>query len=249
MTRALYEARHAGLDATGFVADRRNYGRVMPRLKAREALARVKAFGDVLTGASPKFLGAEIPITGDGRKSLGARLTPRQLSLNGPRDHASADRPRAPRPGDRARRGRARADVSPNPLVGAVIVKDGAGARRGLPRRARRPARRARGDRRLRRRRPARRDDVRLARAVLPHGPHAAVHRRDPRGRASRRVVIASDDPTEKAAGRGPGILRDEGVDVDVRRRRAGRAGAAAQPAVPQARAHGPARGCSSSRR
>jgi diaminohydroxyphosphoribosylaminopyrimidine deaminase/5-amino-6-(5-phosphoribosylamino)uracil reductase len=28
------------------------------------------------------------------------------------------------------------------------------------------------------------------------------------------RVVIASDDPTEKAAGRGPGILRDEGVDV-----------------------------------
>jgi diaminohydroxyphosphoribosylaminopyrimidine deaminase / 5-amino-6-(5-phosphoribosylamino)uracil reductase len=27
-------------------------------------------------------------------------------------------------------------------------------------------------------------------------------------------VVIASDDPTSKAAGRGPGILRDEGVDV-----------------------------------
>ena len=30
------------------------------------------------------------------------------------------------------------------------------------------------------------------------------------------RVVIASDDPTEKAAGRGLGILRDEGVQVDV---------------------------------
>jgi diaminohydroxyphosphoribosylaminopyrimidine deaminase / 5-amino-6-(5-phosphoribosylamino)uracil reductase len=28
------------------------------------------------------------------------------------------------------------------------------------------------------------------------------------------RVVIASDDPTTKAAGRGPGILRDEGVEV-----------------------------------
>jgi diaminohydroxyphosphoribosylaminopyrimidine deaminase / 5-amino-6-(5-phosphoribosylamino)uracil reductase len=28
------------------------------------------------------------------------------------------------------------------------------------------------------------------------------------------RVVIASDDPTPKAAGRGPGILRDEGVEV-----------------------------------
>jgi diaminohydroxyphosphoribosylaminopyrimidine deaminase/5-amino-6-(5-phosphoribosylamino)uracil reductase len=28
------------------------------------------------------------------------------------------------------------------------------------------------------------------------------------------RVVIASDDPTDKASGRGPGILRDEGIDV-----------------------------------
>ncbi|MFT4049894.1 MAG: bifunctional diaminohydroxyphosphoribosylaminopyrimidine deaminase/5-amino-6-(5-phosphoribosylamino)uracil reductase RibD [Solirubrobacterales bacterium] len=28
------------------------------------------------------------------------------------------------------------------------------------------------------------------------------------------RVVYASDDPTEKAAGRGPGILRDEGIEV-----------------------------------
>src|SRR5213076_929831 len=31
-----------------------------------------------------------------------------------------------------------------------------------------------------------------------------------------RRVVVASDDPTEKASGRGLGILRDEGVIVDV---------------------------------
>jgi diaminohydroxyphosphoribosylaminopyrimidine deaminase/5-amino-6-(5-phosphoribosylamino)uracil reductase len=29
-----------------------------------------------------------------------------------------------------------------------------------------------------------------------------------------RRVVVGSDDPTEKAAGRGLGILRDEGIDV-----------------------------------
>jgi diaminohydroxyphosphoribosylaminopyrimidine deaminase/5-amino-6-(5-phosphoribosylamino)uracil reductase len=29
-----------------------------------------------------------------------------------------------------------------------------------------------------------------------------------------KRVVIASDDPTEKASGRGPGILRDEGIEV-----------------------------------
>jgi diaminohydroxyphosphoribosylaminopyrimidine deaminase/5-amino-6-(5-phosphoribosylamino)uracil reductase len=30
------------------------------------------------------------------------------------------------------------------------------------------------------------------------------------------RVVIASDDPSEKAAGRGPGILRDGGVEVEI---------------------------------
>jgi diaminohydroxyphosphoribosylaminopyrimidine deaminase/5-amino-6-(5-phosphoribosylamino)uracil reductase len=29
-----------------------------------------------------------------------------------------------------------------------------------------------------------------------------------------KRVVVASDDPTEKASGRGLGILRDEGVEV-----------------------------------
>src|ERR1700727_4059932 len=31
-----------------------------------------------------------------------------------------------------------------------------------------------------------------------------------------RRVVVASDDPTEKASGRGLGILRDEGVEIVV---------------------------------
>ncbi len=31
-----------------------------------------------------------------------------------------------------------------------------------------------------------------------------------------RRVVVASDDPTDKASGRGLGILRDEGLDVEV---------------------------------
>jgi len=41
------------------------------------------------------------------------------------------------------------------------------------------------------------------------------VHGRDHRRRI-KRVVIASDDPTEKAAGRGLGILRDEGIQVDV---------------------------------
>ncbi len=31
-----------------------------------------------------------------------------------------------------------------------------------------------------------------------------------------RRVVVGSDDPSEKASGRGLGILRDEGIEVDV---------------------------------
>ena len=71
MARALYDARHAGLEATGYIADRRSYGRVMPRLRVREAAARVKTLADVVTGADPHFLGAQIPISGDGRASWG----------------------------------------------------------------------------------------------------------------------------------------------------------------------------------
>ena len=64
-----FDARHAGLEATGYVADRRDYGRVMRRLQVREAAARVKTMADVITGADPHFLGPSIPITGDGRRS------------------------------------------------------------------------------------------------------------------------------------------------------------------------------------
>jgi SanA protein len=71
MARALYDARRAGLTVTGFAADRRDYGRVMRRLKVREAAARVKTLADVVTSADPHFLGAEIPISGDGRASWG----------------------------------------------------------------------------------------------------------------------------------------------------------------------------------
>jgi SanA protein len=71
MARALYDARRAGLNATGFIADRRQYGKIMGKLRVREALARVKTMGDVVTGADPHFLGTEIPITGDGRVSWG----------------------------------------------------------------------------------------------------------------------------------------------------------------------------------
>jgi SanA protein len=71
MARALFDARRAGLHATGFIADRRDYGRVMDKLIVREAIARVKALGETVVGAGPKFLGAQIPITGDGRQSWG----------------------------------------------------------------------------------------------------------------------------------------------------------------------------------
>jgi SanA protein len=71
MARALYDARRAGLKVTGYAADRRNYGRIMGKLRVREAAARVKTLGDVVTSADPHFLGTEIPITGDGRVSWG----------------------------------------------------------------------------------------------------------------------------------------------------------------------------------
>ena len=71
MARALYDARRAGLQVTGFSADRRDYGGVMAKLRLREAAARVKTMGDVVTGADPHFLGTEIPISGDGRVSWG----------------------------------------------------------------------------------------------------------------------------------------------------------------------------------
>jgi SanA protein len=71
LPRALYAARRAGLQATGVVADRRDYGRVVKRLELREDLARVKVLGDALTHASARYLGPVIPVTGDGRVSWG----------------------------------------------------------------------------------------------------------------------------------------------------------------------------------
>ena len=108
---------------------------------------------------------------------------------------------------------RARGQTSPNPMVGAVVVKGGRVIGEGITQ----PPGEAHAERAALdglQRGPGRRDDVRLARAVLPPGPHAALHARRSSTPSIARVVIASDDPTNKAAGRGPGILRDEGVDV-----------------------------------
>ena len=83
------------------------------------------------------------------------------------------------------------------------------------------------------RRGPGRGDDVRVARAVRHHG------RTPPCTEAIleagiARVVVASDDPTPKASGRGPGILRDEGVRGGLRgrRRRARRRGCSTSPSA-----------------
>src|SRR4051812_10456618 len=62
MARALFDAQRAGLHATGFYADRRNYKAKGKEAAVREYFARVKAIGDAVTGAHPKFLGPQIPI-------------------------------------------------------------------------------------------------------------------------------------------------------------------------------------------
>ena len=71
LARALWLARRAGLRASGLAADARSYGSIMRALQAREVVARVKAVGDVVTGAGPRFLGPPHPIAGDGRTTLG----------------------------------------------------------------------------------------------------------------------------------------------------------------------------------
>jgi diaminohydroxyphosphoribosylaminopyrimidine deaminase/5-amino-6-(5-phosphoribosylamino)uracil reductase len=112
----------------------------------------------------------------------------------------------------RARRGA----VSPNPLVGAVIVRDsetigeGHHARLGdlHAERAAIEDCRSRGN------------DPADATIYVSLEPCAHSGRQPPCSEAIleaglARVVYASDDPSEKASGRGPGMLRDGGVEVE----------------------------------
>lgn len=112
-----------------------------------------------------------------------------------------------------AERGRGR--VSPNPLVGAVVVRDGEVIGEGFHAEL--------GD--LHAERAALEDcrsrdqDPAGATMYVTLEPCAHQGRQPPCVEAVLeagigRVVIASEDPSEKAAGRGPGILRDGGVDV-----------------------------------
>jgi diaminohydroxyphosphoribosylaminopyrimidine deaminase/5-amino-6-(5-phosphoribosylamino)uracil reductase len=105
--------------------------------------------------------------------------------------------------------------VSPNPLVGAVIARDGRVTGEGYHAEL--------GDLHAERAALAdcreRGEDPAGATMYVTLEPCAHQGRQPPCVEAILeagigRVVIASDDPSEKAAGRGPGILRDGGVEV-----------------------------------
>lgn len=64
LPRAVYIARNLGINAMGVVSDK---GHSLFSNYVREVLADEKAMIDLLTRRKPKFLGPEIPITGDGR--------------------------------------------------------------------------------------------------------------------------------------------------------------------------------------
>lgn len=70
VNRAVYIARQQGIEAYGYSVNQDKY-KISLQVKwfLRESLARVKAFIDVSMKAEPKYLGNEIPISGDGRLS------------------------------------------------------------------------------------------------------------------------------------------------------------------------------------
>jgi diaminohydroxyphosphoribosylaminopyrimidine deaminase / 5-amino-6-(5-phosphoribosylamino)uracil reductase len=113
--------------------------------------------------------------------------------------------------------GRGRGRVSPNPLVGAVVVREGDVIGEGWHAELGGPhaERAALADCERRGENP---DGAAM---YVTLEPCAHQGRTPPCTDAIleagiARVVIASDDPSEKAAGRGPGILRDGGVEVEM---------------------------------
>jgi diaminohydroxyphosphoribosylaminopyrimidine deaminase/5-amino-6-(5-phosphoribosylamino)uracil reductase len=127
----------------------------------------------------------------------------------------TADRERLRRALELAERGRGL--VSPNPLVGAVVVRDGEAIGEGFHAELGgfHAERAALADCRERGEEPA------GATMYVTLEPCAHEGRQPPCVEAIleagvSRVVIASEDPSEKASGRGPGILRDGGVEVEL---------------------------------
>src|SRR5690606_375003 len=115
-----------------------------------------------------------------------------------------------------ALRGRGR--VSPNPLVGAVIVRDGEVVGEGWHERlgAAHAEVAAIADARERGGPDAARGATMYVslEPCAPHGRQATCT--DAILEAGRaRVVVAADDPRDKASGRGPRLLREAGVEVE----------------------------------
>lgn len=67
LPRAVFIARNLGIDAQGAVADKRTYPL---RNTVREVFANIKAVGNIIYHCLPKYLGIEIPITGDPADSI-----------------------------------------------------------------------------------------------------------------------------------------------------------------------------------
>lgn len=67
LPRALWIGDRLGVQVQGVAADIRRWPELERVYRLREHLARLKAFGEVLVGRAPRFLGPVIPITGDGR--------------------------------------------------------------------------------------------------------------------------------------------------------------------------------------
>lgn len=66
--RAIYIAKNLDIDVSGYAAELHIY-RGSEIYDAREVLARVKAYFDIILKSKPKYLGDKIPISGDGRES------------------------------------------------------------------------------------------------------------------------------------------------------------------------------------
>ena len=152
-----------------------------------------------------------------GRRSVQSWLTDQSIAVHQEADLSAVateqDRLFLRRALELAESGRGK--VSPNPLVGAVLVRDGETVGEGHH--ARLGGAHAE---------VAALQDCR-ARGVDPAGATLYVtlepcahHGRQPpctdaivAARVTR-VVVGSEDPSEKASGRGPGVLRDEGIEV-----------------------------------
>src|SRR5947209_1147515 len=107
-----------------------------------------------------------------------------------------------------------RGRVSPNPLVGAVVALDGEVVGEGHHEKLGGPHAEVEAIRDADR-------DLGGATMYVSLEPCCHQGRTPPCTDAIReagisRVVVASDDPSEHASGRGLGILRDEGIDVEV---------------------------------